>query len=64
MLLRNGKRIIRKVKVNKVSKKKAGRRKTRSPGRDDAQQTTQRKCQRKQTSGHEFQTGLGTETNR
>jgi hypothetical protein len=64
MLLSNGKRIIIKVKADTVSKKKTGRRQTRCPGRDDAQQTTQRKSQRTQTSGQETQTGLGTKTNR
>jgi len=37
MLLGNGKRIIIKVKADKVSKKKKGRKQTRRPGRDDAQ---------------------------
>jgi hypothetical protein len=52
-----------KSKSRQASEKKR-RRQTRRPGRGDAQQIPQSKIQRKQTSGQESQTGLGTKTNR
>jgi xanthosine utilization system XapX-like protein len=57
MLLSNGRRILIKVKADKVSKNK----KKKS---DTSFRHSQHKSQWKQISGQESQTGLGTKTNR